>query len=214
MINIKKNKNNNEFKKLLKISIIFRIIEIITKINNINIIYWKILYIFFLINKIIEYPYIIITYIILIYIYKKIHNISNIIYIILISSSILLLSLITKEIIKKIIYIPRPYKTISKKIKINQKNIPKWIINQWKIKKSSSLPSGHTIFTSYWIILFWKKKKKINYLIILILIILTSSRIFLLLHRSQEIILSFIINYISIYIINKIISFNKYKFKF
>ncbi len=209
MINKKKNKNNNKFKNILKISIFFRIIEIITKLNNTNIIYWKILYIFFIINKLIEYPYIIITHIILIYIYKKIYNISNIKNIVFMSCSILLLSLITKEIIKKNIYISRPYKSINIKKQINKKNIPKWIMDQWKYKNSSSFPSGHTIFTSYWIMLFWKKKKK-NSIIILLLTVLTSTRIFLLLHRSQEIIFSFIINNISKYIINKTLFIYKY----
>ncbi len=209
MINIKKKHHYLKIKVILKILLIFKIIEFFTKIINKNKLYWNIIYIFFLINKLIEFPWIIITYIILIYIYKKIYKVKNIIYLIIISISILSISLIIKEIIKKNIYIPRPYINIQK---INNKNIPKWIINQWKQKNNSSLPSGHTIFTSYWINIFWKNKKKINYLIILILIIITLSRIFLWLHRSNELIFSFIINNISIYIINKIITHIKKKY--
>ncbi len=205
MINIKKIKNNFEWRKFLKISIIFKIIELLIILGNKNIIYWKILYIFFLINKLIEFPLIIVTYIILIYIYKKINNIDDIKSIILLSTSILLISLVIKEIIKKAIFIPRPYIYIQKHI--NQNNIPQWIIHQWEKKNNSSFPSGHTIFTSYWIILFWKNKKKIHYIVIFILMILTLSRICLWLHRSNELIFSFIINNISIYIINKIITY-------
>ncbi len=207
MINIKKIKNNFEWRKFLRISIIFKIIELLIIFNNKNIIYWKILYVFFLINKLIEFPLIIITYIMLIYIYKKINNIKNIKSVILLSTSILLISLIIKEIIKKIIFIPRPYIYILNQT--NRYNIPQWIINQWEKKNNSSFPSGHTIFTSYWIILFWKNKNKIHYIIILLLMILTLSRICLWLHRSNELIFSFIINNISIYIINKIISYIK-----
>ncbi len=200
-------KNNFKFKDLIKILFIFKITEIILKWNNINI--WNILYIFYLINKIIEFPWIIITYIILICIYKKIYNKKKIIYIIIISCNILIISLISKKIIKKSIFISRPYFNYIKK-NYNQKIIPKWIINQWKKKKNSSFPSGHTLFTSYWIITFWKKeKKKINKIIIIILIIITLSRLFLILHRSYELIFSFIINKIIIYNIKKIKSYIK-----
>ncbi len=194
-------KNNFKFKNLIKILFILKITEIIFTANNINIL--KNLNILVFLNKIIEFPWIIITYLTLIYIYKKIYNVKNILYIICISCSILFISLLTKEIIKKYIFISRPYVNIKKKYDI--KNIPKWIIYQWKKKTNSSFPSGHTLFTSYWIITFWKKKmKKINIIIIIILLILTLNRLIFLLHRSYELIFSFIINKIIIYNIQKI----------
>ncbi len=200
-------KNNFKFKDLFNIFFIFQINEILwTFFFNKNIFIWKILYISFLINKIIELPIIIITHIILIYIYIKIYNIKNII---ILSCIILSISLITKKIIKKNLFILRPYNIYIEKNN-NKKYIPKWIINQWKKKNNSSFPSGHTLFTSYWIITFWKKKKKkINKIIILILILLTLNRIILFLHRSYEIIFSFIINIFLIYIIKKIILYIK-----
>ncbi len=217
------NINKKIFKNLLILTLIFYINEYsLPIIYNTNIFFFKILYIFFYINKLIEFPLIFITYIIIICIYIRSYNIKNIIYIIFISASILLISLTIKKIIKNNIFIKRPYNFffIKKKIyknNINKKKIyiPKWLIKQWKEKKNSSFPSGHTLFTSYWIIKLWKKKRKtINNIIIFFLIILTLNRIWLLLHRSNELIFSFILNIILINIINKIFKYIKKKIKF
>ncbi len=163
--------------------------------------YWNIIYILYIINKLIEFPLIITTYIIFIYIYIKNKKIKNKFKKILLLIIISLLSLIIKKIIKKIIFIKRPYFNILnniKKNKIKKKyyKIPIWLKNNWKNKKDSSFPSGHTVFSIFWITSF--KKKKIKYINFInnILKIIILSRLLLYLHRLEDIIFSLVINYI------------------
>ncbi len=163
--------------------------------------YWNIIYILYIINKLIEFPLVLITHIIFIYIYINNIKIKNKFKIILLLILIPLLSLLIKKIIKKIIFIERPYLNILnniKKNKIKKKyyKIPIWLKKNWKNKKDSSFPSGHTIFSNFWIILFKKKKKIYINIINNILKIIIISRILLYLHRLEDIIFSLIINYI------------------
>ncbi len=174
--------------------------------------YWNIMYILYLINKIIEFPIIIITYIILFYIYIKNIKKSNKFKIILLINLTLLISLIIKEIIKKIIFIKRPYIYLIYKIKKDKTvkkyyKIPLWLKKNWISKKNSSFPSGHTIFSIFWIKLY--KKKKIWYINIIknIFKLIIISRILLYLHTIEDIIFSIILNTIikkTIYYILKI----------
>ncbi len=163
-----------------------------------NKIYLKIIYILYIINKIIEFPLVIITHIIFIYIYikNKKNKIKKIISLIIIP----LISLLIKKIIKKIIFIKRPYINILNKIKKKKIKIPLWLKNNWKNKKDSSFPSGHTIFCNFWIILFKNKKKWYLNIINNILKIIIISRLLLYLHKLQDIIFSLILNFF----INKI----------
>ncbi len=208
-------KKNIYIKKILNILIFLILIKIYKYIffNNINIIYyWKILFYIHLINKFIEFPLIFITYILLnIYIFfntKKKKNINTLILLTIIQ----ILSLITKYYIKKIFFIKRPYKIIKNiMIKKNNITIPYWLINNWKKKNDSSFPSGHTIFSSFWIIFFLKQNKYIhNKIIIYILKIIIISRILFYLHRIEDIIISILINILFI----NITKYLKKKIKF
>ncbi len=162
--------------------------------------YFNIIYILYIINKIIEFPLVIITHIIFIYIYIK--NKKNKIKKKKILSLIIipLISLLIKNIIKKTIFIKRPYINILNKIKKKKIKIPFWLRNNWKNRKDSSFPSGHTIFCSFWIILFKNKKKWYLNIINNILKIIIISRLLLYLHKLQDIIFSLILNFF----INKI----------
>lgn len=174
--------------------------------------YWNVIYILYLTNKIIEFPIIIITHIILLYIYIKNIKSNNKFKIILLFNLILLISLIIKEIIKKIIFIKRPYIYIIHKIKNNKikkkyYKIPLWLKKNWKNKKNSSFPSGHTIFSIFWIKLYKKKNIWYIYIIKNIFKIIIVSRILLYLHTIEDIIFSIILNIIikkTIYYILKI----------
>ncbi len=162
-------------------------------IINLLKIYWKNMYLIYLINNLIKYPYIIILHFFFIYIYikqKKKIKYYKIINFILIP----LLLIIFKKIIKNIFYINRPYKYI-----IIKKNMlikyPKWLINFWKKKNDSSFPSGHTMFSFFWIMIFFKKKKILYIKIIIILLILIIiSRILLYFHNIEDILFSILIN--------------------
>ncbi len=162
---------------------------------NLNYYQWYIIYILFIINKIIEFPIILITHnlytIIYIYITKK-KKIRNIILL----NIIPLIGLLIKKIIKNYFFIERPYNNIINNNNIINK-IPLWLIKYWNEKKDSSFPSGHSIYSSFWILLFWKYKKKIYIKInIIILIIIMISRIILYVHRIQDILFSILITFI------------------
>ncbi len=161
---------------------------------NLNQYQLYIIYILIIINKIIEFPIILITHNIytIIYIYnKKKNKFKNI----LLLNIVILICLLIKKIIKNYFFIERPYNEIIKNNNIINK-IPYWLIKYWNKKKDSSFPSGHSIYSSFWILYFLKYKKKwyikIN---IIILIIITISRIILYVHRIQDIMFSILISF-------------------
>ncbi len=158
--------------------------------------YWNILYYIYIINKLIEFPIIFITHIILLLIYINNKKKNKIKYLIILTTIPIIL-LIIKKIIKNIIFIKRPYNLLIKKKNIN---IPNWLINYWKNKNDSSFPSGHTIYSIFWILNFYKKKTIYKYIIIFIFTLIIISRILLYLHNIQDIIFSIIINILFKYI--------------
>ncbi len=167
------------------------------KINIIKILYnlyWITMYLIYLINKFIEYPYIFITHLILIYLYIKIYNKKKKKIIKLITIPLILI--IFKKIIKNILFINRPYKKILNYEKILI-YIPIWLIKYWNNKIDSSFPSGHTIYSFFWILNFKNKIYKwyIKLILILLLIIITS-RMLLFLHNIEDIIFSILVNII------------------
>ncbi len=206
-------------KKIIIFYFIFKCIEYYIFYTSIKKTIWNLLKIIFLTNKIIEIPYIIFTHIILliIYINKKKNN-KNIFLTIIKIHITILVSIITTLLIKKYMKILRPYNGLlyiihkknnffKKKIYLSKiiKIIPIWLLKNWIKKKNYSFPSGHTIFSSYWIILLSKKNIKYNLILKYIkylLILNIFSRIIFFLHRTEDIIFSILINIITIYIVN------------
>ncbi len=195
-------------------------------LNTKNSAIWHILHNLFMINQLIEYPLIIITHIVFILyiIDKKKNKIKNLLF--LISVPLILLSI--KHIIKKNIFILRPYNFLYSNQKniiffntnktlthysFNNLHVPIWLKKCWKEKNDSSFPSGHAILMFFWLTIIIKQKNT-NYIFyitsICLCMLIIINRIIFYLHQSRDILTSYLINKIIIYIIKKYFKISKF----